>query len=110
MTVLMRALNLSSNFITWTSTSPDYEGAYAPEAIQSGSAIVVADTGEATIENIGKLGLEYNPVGLWLFDWYHRKIQPDNVNPLPEESSRLQPFSPGHTRRLLPSPVRLRLR
>jgi hypothetical protein len=68
MTVLMRALNLSSNFITWTSTSPDYEGAYAPEAIQSDSAIVVADTGGGTIENIGKLGLEYDPVALWLFN------------------------------------------
>jgi hypothetical protein len=68
MTVLMRALNLSNDFITWTSTSPDYEGAYAPEAIQSDSAIVVADTGGGTIENIGKLGLEYDPVALWLFD------------------------------------------
>ena len=29
---------------------------------------MVADTGGATIENIGKLGLEYNPVGLWLFE------------------------------------------
>lgn len=68
MTVLMRALNLSNYFITWTSTSPDYDGTYAPEAIQSDSAIVVADTGGGTIENIGKLGLEYDPVGLWLFN------------------------------------------
>lgn len=68
MTVLMRALNLSNNFITWTSTSPDYEGTNAPETIQSDSAIVVADTGGSTIENIGKLGLEYDPVGLWLFN------------------------------------------
>ena len=49
MTVLMRALNLSSNFITWTSTSPDYEGTYAPEAIQSDSAVVVSDTDGTTI-------------------------------------------------------------
>ena len=72
MTVLMRALNLSNNFITWTSTSPDYDGTYAPESIQNDSAVIVSDTGGVTIENIGKLGLEYDPVGLWLFD--------DNLN------------------------------
>ena len=49
MTVLMRALNLSNDFITWTSTSPDYEGTYAPESIQSDSAIVISDTGGVTI-------------------------------------------------------------
>lgn len=66
MTILMRALNLSSSFITWKSNTPDYEGTYAPESIQSGSAIVVADTGGT--KPIQKLGLEYDPVGLWLFN------------------------------------------
>ena len=68
MTVLMRALNLSNDFITWTSTSPDYEGTYAPESIQSDTAVIVADTGGDSGGLIQKLGLEYNPVGLWLFD------------------------------------------
>ena len=49
MTVLMRALNLSNDFITWTSTSPDYDGTYAPESIQNDSAVVVSDTGGVTI-------------------------------------------------------------
>ena len=71
MTVLMRALNLSSSFITWTSNTPDYEGVNAPESIQSGSAIVVADTGGTDTGGtapIQKLGLDYSPVGLWLFE------------------------------------------
>lgn len=68
MTILMRALNLSSSFITWKSNTPDYEGTYAPESIQSGSAIVVADTGGTKNKPIQKLGLEYDPVGLWLFE------------------------------------------
>lgn len=68
MTILMRALNLSSSFITWKSNTPDYEGTYAPESIQSNSAIIVADTGGTTPTPIQKLGLEYNPVGLWLFE------------------------------------------
>lgn len=49
MTILMRALNLSSSFITWKSNTPDYEGTYAPESIQSGSTIVVADTGGTAV-------------------------------------------------------------
>lgn len=68
MTVLMRALNLSGSFITWTSSVADYEGTYAPESIQSNSAIIVADTGGTTPTPIQKLGLEYSPAGLWLFD------------------------------------------
>lgn len=46
----MRARNLANTrWITWSAATVDYAGTYAPESIQSGSAIVVADTGGTAV-------------------------------------------------------------
>lgn len=63
----MRALaNPGPGYVTWQYGYPDFLGTYAPAPIMVGTAVIVS--GPVPLNEIGKLGLEYGPVGLWLFN------------------------------------------
>jgi len=68
MAFTMRALaDPGPGYVTWQTGEPDYAGIYAPSPILAGTA-VIASGPAFYYQNQGKLGLDYAPVGLWLFD------------------------------------------